>query len=325
MYIIVSGTVRAVGGTTMTLQEMRQEEYAKTIKIAGKGAGRHFSTIGNLPGQKRSLPAGVSFGEGALLMPGAVADSTYRAASSGCTLLEVPRTYFYQMIGKDLTLVSALHIKLLRDDASLKAVLTHPRTRAAFAGFLQIICGDENSLDAYEQVSSFSCCLAALLPLLPYPIALLPSDPLLDTRDQMHAYAELIPAGLNAAARTIGQTILSTFLVDTCARPIDISVQARQQLVQMLPRNMSEPWPTDLFAGAEEELNYKIRYEYLPLFMQHPVFDSVQKLLGTYDADALFPADHLEETRRNLHKVMEGDLSLTAAAEHSGYGASHAA
>ena len=115
MYIIVSGTVRAVGGTTMTLQEMRQEEYAKTIKIAGKGAGRHFSTIGKLPGQKRSLPAGVSFGEGALLMPGAVADSTYRAASSGCTLLEVPRTYFYQMIGKDLTLVSALHIKLLRN------------------------------------------------------------------------------------------------------------------------------------------------------------------------------------------------------------------
>lgn len=86
----------------------------------------------------RVIIPGHCFGEGALLMRGAVCDATYKAAASGgCCLLEVPRHLFYQLLGKDRTLLAALHIKLLRTDASLAAILAHPRARAAFAGFVE--------------------------------------------------------------------------------------------------------------------------------------------------------------------------------------------
>ena len=47
---------------------------------------------------ERNVSPGQSFGEGALLMHGAVCDARYQTGASGATLLEVPRHLFFQML-----------------------------------------------------------------------------------------------------------------------------------------------------------------------------------------------------------------------------------
>jgi len=238
--------------------------------------------------EPRIIPAGHAFGEGALLMPGSVADSTYRSISAGCTLLVVPRPCFYQLLDKDMTLLAALHVKLLRGEASLKAILTHPRARAAFAGFLQKVCADYHSLDAYES---------------------------------MHAYARLSPAGLHHAARTVGEAIVTDFLLPSSPKPASVSEATRNTVLINLgaTRGLSvqNAWPPDLFAAAEAELEELIRRHYMPQFTEHPIFEHILLLLGNYDADNLFPPDKLEHAKQMLVRALEGDLSVTAAAEHT--------
>ena len=146
---------------------------------------------------------GQCFGEGALLLPSSVSDSTYRAAASGCTLLEVPSIYFYQMVDKDVTLVAALHLKLLHKAARLAAILAHPRAHATFAAFLHKVACDENALDAYEGV---------------------------------HAYARLRnTTPLAAAARVVGESIINDFFAEDCTRPVQhISDAVRQRVSECI-------------------------------------------------------------------------------------------
>ena len=259
LYIVVSGSVRAISAEQMKLSH-----------------------------EPRTVYAGHQFGEGALLMPNAVSDSTYRAATSGCTLLVVPRFYFYQLLDKDQTLLAALHVKLLRAESSLAAILTHPRTRSAFAGFLQMVCGDHFSLDAYES---------------------------------MHAYAYLAPAGLNFAARTVGESIMNDFLLDACPKPVGITPETRVSLLQNIVAARGLPvasaWPPDLFAAAEAELDRLIHQEYMPKFVAHPIFEHCCMMLGNYEAEGLFPPDKLSMAKQGLAYALEGDHTVTAAAEFS--------
>ena len=180
------------------------EPHALHVVVAGSvRAQRHRAadaTPSKLPGGPRlvegarTVAPGQAFGEAALLMRGAVCDATYRAGHTGATLLQVPRHLFSELLGKDRTLFAALHIKLLRHEARLVAILAHPRARAAFAGFVETVCGDSHSLDAYES---------------------------------MHAYAQLAPNGLAAAARTVGTSILGEFVREPSPRPIALSRDTR--------------------------------------------------------------------------------------------------
>ena len=262
----------------------------------------------------RVVTPGHCFGEGALLVRGAVCDATYKAADSGgCCLLEVPRHLFYQLLGKDRTLLAALHIKLLRTDASLAAILAHPRARAAFAGFVERVratrlspalscmhhpttltsnpsttpqvCGDHHSLDAYEA---------------------------------MRAYAQLSPNSLDAAARSVGESIIAEFMRPEGTlgvRPLQLSDAARRRVTFQLPKHADGHWPPHLFEPAQVELSNLLTKQYVPQFMSHSIFAHVLGLLGSYEAEALFPPEHLATAKHDLITSMEGGGELLASVD----------
>jgi len=262
-----------------TLDQVRATNYAKTIKIDGHFAARHESVLAR-SAPPRAIPAGHGFGEGALLMPGSFSDATYRASSAGgCTLLEVPDVFFYQLLANDHTLLAALHLKLLHRESRLTALLAHPRARAAFVAFLLRVEKDEHALDAFES---------------------------------MHSYAQLQHStGLQAAGRVVGASIIADFVVDRCARPVLLSHETRFKLLSRVPQKFGDLWPADLFEEAEEELDALIRKQYMPRFMDHPVFEEVLGMLGDYEAAALFPPERLESVAEDLVTALDGDLSVT--------------
>jgi CRP-like cAMP-binding protein len=256
--------------------------FTPPTKAGGRGmsvVSEDYPTAEETHTLDRIVSAGQSFGEGALLMRGAVCDATYRAAPGGATLLEVPRHLFFQMLAKDRTLLAALHIKLLQQDASLSAILAHPRARAAFAGFVEKVCSDHHALDAYEA---------------------------------MHAYAKLAPAHLDAAARTVGESIIHEFVREPAPRPVQLSAEARSAALSSVPSRSDGAWPPALFHLAERELDELLRLRYMPQFMAHSVFPHVLALLGNYDAESLFPGPAaLERAKGDLVKSMEGELTGT--------------
>ena len=183
------------------------------------------------------------------------------------------------MLGKDRTLLAALHIKLLKGEATLAAILAHPRARAAFAGFVEKVCSDHHSLDAYEA---------------------------------MHAYAQLAPSGLEAAARSVGESITSEFLREPAPREIQLSADVRRQVLERIPRDADSAWPPALFKPAEAELDGLLRREYMPQFMGHSVFPHVLNLLGAYEAEALFPSQVLPAAKAELVRSIEEHQSGAA-------------
>ena len=207
-----------------------------------------------------------------------VSDATYRASGSSLggdtTLLELPRALFFDLLGKDRTLLAALHIKLLREDASLSAILAHPRSRAAFAGFIERVCYDRHSLEAYEA---------------------------------MHAYAQLGPNGLANAARAVGKSIVNDFLREPgpAPRPIELSSDTRSAIQETLPKKATDVWPPNLFEAAEAELESVLRGELMPMFCGHAIFPKVLSLLGQYDAVSLFEDDNLETARDDLIRMVD--------------------
>lgn len=260
----------------------------------------------------QTIAPGEAFGEGALLMRGTVCDATYRAGASGATLLQVPRHSFFELLGKDRTLLAALHIKLLRHEASLAAILAHPRARAAFAGFVERVCSDHHSLEAYAALPA--------LPLPRHPPALVPTPPRrahsslgVDGRyEAMHAYAQLAPSGLAAAARTVGHAIHTEFIRHPAPRPIRLTDGTRRAVQHRTPaRDAVDHWPSTLFAEAQAELERLLAGSFLPGFMAHAVFPHVLAMLGGYDAERLFPPGKVDEAKRDLIKAIHGDMSAS--------------
>ena len=193
---------------------------------------------------------------------------------------QVPAVFFYQLVHKDLTLLAALHLKLLTKEARLTAILAHPRARAAFAAFLLKVEGDQHALECYES---------------------------------MHSYAHIHSSktALAAAARVVGESILSDFILEHCSRPVPLSQATRQRLYARLPRALGEAWPADLFVDAEAELDALLRKQYMPRFMDHPVFERVLATLGSYEVERLFPSERLEAAAQDLIVALDGDLSVT--------------
>ena len=121
--------------------------------------------------------------------------------------------------------------------------------------------------------------------------------------------------GLDAAAKTVGESIVTEFLRDggLGARPLQLSEDARREVMSSLPKSLEGNWPPTLFHAAEAELDHLLRKQYMPHFFSHSIFTHVLGLLGSYDAEALFPPENLETAKRELIIAMEGDTLDTHA------------
>ena len=86
------------------------------------------------------------------------------------------------------------------------------------------------------------------------------------------------------------------------------------QVLMHVPRSADHQWPPKLFADTERQLKALLRGQYMPKFMDHSVFSHVLTLLGSYDAELLFPATNLETAKRDLTLSMEGELTGTLSA-----------
>lgn len=146
----------------------------------------------------------------------------------------------------------------------------------------------------------------------------------------MHAYSQLTPNGLDKAARSVGESILAEYVREHAPRRIQLTEKTRRELIAfddvranggrftspmalLSPSSVAPPvkWTPSLFANAESELSARLRTEYMPMFMQHAVFDFVLRLLGAYDADNLFPPETLSTVKEDLINSMEGELRGT--------------
>ena len=297
LHIVVNGAVRAT-----TRRQMTRNGHSGAVAPNPASARPNSSLFAPAPAKRavqigtakvmhspaaapakpevlRSITAGQAFGEAALLLRGALSDATYRAETegSGCAILEVPRHLFFQMLAKDRTLLAALHVKLLRNEASLAALLAHPIAKSAFYSFVSRMCGDSYSLIAYEA---------------------------------MQSYAKLGPKGFHAAAKSVGEGIVVEFLGDG-ARTLPLSNAIKEKVLSNVPKHSDVSWPPTLFDPACVQLNAVISNDYMPRFKAHSVFHTVLEMLGSYEADALFPTpESLEAGKAELRAALIGDAGF---------------
>ena len=99
------------------------------------------------------------------------------------------------------------------------------------------------------------------------------------------------------------------------ARPLQLSDEARRGVTSHLPKHADGHWPPHLFEPAQAELNKLLTKQYVPQFMSHSIFAHVLGLLGSYEAEALFPPDHLATVKQDLITSMEGGGELPATVD----------
>ena len=70
--------------------------------------------------------------------------------------------------------------------------------------------------------------------------------------------------------------------------------------------------PSDQWEGVRRRYFQADTY-YLPQFMAHPIFPHLLELLGSYEAEALFPPEALNEARANLIRTMQASTEMASA------------
>ena len=85
---------------------------------------------------------------------------------------------------------------------------------------------------------------------------------------------------------------------------MSITYETQASVLKSLSATRSLPvqhaWPPDLFKAAEEELEELIRSQYMPQFIEHPIFEHLLTMIGNYDANNLFPPEQLEHAASHI-------------------------
>ena len=217
-----------------------------------------------------TLVPGQYFGEMPLIFSGTVASATYKTDVGGTILLTLPREGFHALFANDPSLLAEVHIKLLREKATLQDVLNHRRARVLFAQFLERQkYGTSNALGFYTAI----------------------------TRYKTVGEIESLPHAFLA----ISQSIVGEFVLRHSPNAVNLTHEARTEILEA---HMSGPVSPRLFESSAVHIFKKLQDEQLPAFYDSSLFRGLLDTLGSYSPELLSTDDADEsEVRSDLQQL----------------------
>ncbi|KAL1506909.1 hypothetical protein AB1Y20_007773 [Prymnesium parvum] len=249
-------------GSKMTGRRSSKKTFSETDDSKREIAERAEALSYQLGNVHWKVQPGEWLGELAVLFDDCCkAAATYTVEETGCVMLRFPRDAFITLFDDDRSIISELRVKLLRADCGLEDILGSPRAQPVFFAFLE------------EQSRGLSYGLKFY--------------------EAAHKYAKLEQLSFPAAKRVVSQSIRFEFF--DLRSPHACRIPAER--LELIDQAMALGNPVaELFLVEARAWFSVFREEYLPRFVNDPLFWSLLEEIGSYKADLVNVALFIQET-----------------------------